>query len=114
MEQVILYSSPTCGYCQQAKMFLRENGVDYIDKDVSVDRTAQAELQTMGAMGVPVIVVGKEIIRGFDKARLEVLFGKLVIECPKCRQKLRLPRNKGTLQVTCKACGEVFRVNSNR
>jgi len=65
-------------------------------------------------MGVPVIVVGTEVIRGFDKARLETLFGKLIIECPTCRQKLRLPRNKGILKVTCKTCQAIFKVNSDR
>ncbi len=114
MDQVVVYTSPTCGYCVQAKVFLKENGVTYVERDVSVDREAQKALQDMGAEGVPVIVVGLEIIRGFDKARLEILFGKLIIECPKCRQKLRLPRNKGTLKVTCKACQEIFKVDSNR
>lgn len=114
MDQVTVYTSPTCGYCKQAKAFLEENGVDYTERDVSVDRGAQKDLEDMGAMGVPVIVVGSEIIRGFDKARLEALFGKLIVECPECRQRLRLPRNKGTLKVTCKACQAVFKVNSDR
>lgn len=114
MENVTIYTSPTCGYCHQAKAFLKENGVPFIEKDVSKDREAQMELQNMGAMGVPVIVIGKEVMMGFDKPRLDALFGKLVIECPKCRQKLRLPRNKGKLKVTCKNCQEIFMVNSNR
>jgi LSD1 subclass zinc finger protein len=114
MNQVTVYTSATCSYCQQAKAFLNENGVQYTERDVSVDRGAQKALEDMGAMGVPVIVVGTEIIRGFDKGRLEALFGKLIVECPECRQKLRLPRNKGTLKVTCKMCQAAFKVNSNR
>lgn len=114
MNPVTVYTSPTCGYCKQAKAFLAENGVPYIERDVSVDKGAQKALEELGAMGVPVIVVGTEIIRGFDKGRLETLFGKLIIECPECRQKLRLPRGKGTLKVTCKSCQATFKVNSNR
>lgn len=114
MDKVVVYTSPTCGYCQQAKTFLRDNGVSFIEKDVSIDRQAQMDLENMGAMGVPVIVVGDEIIRGYDRNRLEMLFGKLIVECPSCRKRLRLPRNKGTLQVTCAGCQTVFRVNSNK
>lgn len=28
--------------------------------------------------------------------------------CPSCRKKLRVPRNKGKLQITCPKCGERF------
>ena len=30
------------------------------------------------------------------------------IRCPKCRQQLRVPRNKGKIRVTCSKCGEKF------
>jgi len=33
----------------------------------------------------------------------------LIIKCPKCSQKLRLPRGKGQLIVTCKNCGFKFK-----
>lgn len=31
-----------------------------------------------------------------------------VFHCPKCRQKLRVPKYKGTVKVRCTKCGEVF------
>lgn len=33
----------------------------------------------------------------------------VIIKCPKCRKKLRLPRHRGRLEVTCPVCGHVFR-----
>ena len=114
MQTVTVYSTQTCGYCKQAKTFLKENGVSFTEKDVNADPEAQREMQNMKAQGVPVIVVDGEIIMGFDKPRLEKLFGKLVVECPECRKKLRLPRNKGTLAVKCPSCGHGFRVDSNK
>jgi len=33
----------------------------------------------------------------------------LIIKCPKCSQKLRLPRHKGQLIVTCKNCNFKFK-----
>ncbi len=29
--------------------------------------------------------------------------------CPKCSQKVRVPRNKGTIMITCPRCGEKFK-----
>lgn len=114
MPNVLIYSSETCGYCHKAKEFFKKNGVVYTQKDVNTDPTAQSELANMGAKGVPVIIVDKEVIMGFDEKRLEELLGKLIIECPKCRKKMKLPRNKGILKVTCPSCNEVFKADSNK
>ncbi len=36
-------------------------------------------------------------------------YGKFkIVKCPNCKQKLRLPRGKGNLIVTCKKCGRKF------
>ncbi|MFA5309549.1 MAG: Uxx-star family glutaredoxin-like (seleno)protein [Dehalococcoidales bacterium] len=71
---VKIYTTPTCGYCQQAKIFLKQMGVAYKEVDVSVDRAAAQEMVDLtGQMGVPVIVVDGEAIIGFDRARLQEL-----------------------------------------
>lgn len=31
-----------------------------------------------------------------------------VFRCPKCAKKLRVPRGKGTIRITCTQCGHVF------
>lgn len=114
MKKVVIYSSDSCGYCHKAKQFLKDNGVDFTEKKVDLDQEAQKEMLKMKAQGVPVIVVDDEIIMGFDQTRLEALFGKLIVECPSCRAKMRLPRNKGVLQATCPKCTQKFKVNSDR
>lgn len=35
-----------------------------------------------------------------------------IIKCPKCSQKLRVPRNKGRIIITCKKCGNEFKAKS--
>lgn len=71
---VKIYTTPTCGYCHQAKRFLTDNGVRFTEYDVSRDQSAANEMMTLsGQMGVPVIVVNGEVIVGFDRTRLEQL-----------------------------------------
>jgi len=72
---VTIYSTPTCGYCKKAKEFFAENDITYTEHDVSDDETKRKEMvQKSGQMGVPVIIVGEEIIVGFneDKLRTEL------------------------------------------
>jgi glutaredoxin-like YruB-family protein len=71
---VKIYTTPTCGYCHQAKGFLSERGVNYTEHDVSRDRAAAEELVRLsGQMGVPVIVIDSEVIIGFNRARVQQL-----------------------------------------
>ena len=74
---VKIYTTPTCGYCHQAKKFLDELGVNYTEDDVSRDRAAAEEMaQLTGQMGVPVIVVDGQVLIGFNRARLEQLLAR--------------------------------------
>jgi glutaredoxin 3 len=72
--EVKIYTTPTCGYCHQAKKFLDEHGVNYTEYDVSRDRTAAEEMvRITGQMGVPVIIINGQAVIGFDRARLQQL-----------------------------------------
>ncbi len=71
---VKIYSTPTCPYCLRAKAYLKEKDISFEDIDVSVNQEAADEMiKISGQMGVPVIVVGDEIMVGFDKNKLEEL-----------------------------------------
>ncbi len=70
--QVTIYTTPTCTYCRQAKMYFQQKGVPYVEKDVSVDRQAAMEMmRRTRQQGVPVITIGAETIIGFDRPRIE-------------------------------------------
>ncbi len=113
MPKVLVYSSDSCGYCHKAKAFLTSLGVSFVERNVDKDKTAQFELMQLKAKGVPLIKVDDEVIFGFDQVRLEKLLAKLVIECPSCHNKLRIPKNKGLLKVTCPKCKDSFKTNSS-
>ncbi|MFQ5776678.1 MAG: glutaredoxin family protein [Terriglobia bacterium] len=57
------------------KEFLSQQGIEFTERNVAADETALAELEKLGYMTTPVTVVGEEVVVGFDRARLERLFG---------------------------------------
>lgn len=62
--------------CRQAKEFLRSEGIAFEDINVMENVEARQDLvRITGQMAVPVITVGEEVIRGFDKPRLKALLG---------------------------------------
>jgi glutaredoxin-like YruB-family protein len=68
MANVTVYSTQTCPWCHKAKDFLKDNNIEFEDKDVSVDEEARnAMVEKSGQMGVPVIDIDGEIIVGFDQ-----------------------------------------------
>ena len=73
---VTIYSTPTCGFCDAAKTFFKENGVKYTEHNVADDEDKRNEMfEKSGQMGVPVIDIGGEIIVGFNKGKLKTLLG---------------------------------------
>jgi glutaredoxin-like YruB-family protein len=67
MAKVTVYSTPSCPWCHKAKDFLKENNIEFEDKDVSSDEAARKEMtEKSGQMGVPVLDIDGTIIVGFD------------------------------------------------
>lgn len=76
MKKVQIYSTPSCSYCHMAKEFFQKNKVEYEDFDVAVNLAKRKEMiEKSGQMGVPVILIGDEIIVGFDKPKIAELLG---------------------------------------
>ena len=73
-KEITIYSTPTCHFCHAAKDFFKEKGIEYTEKDVSTDLEARQEmLDKSGQMGVPQILIGEELIVGFDQSKIEEL-----------------------------------------
>lgn len=72
MDKITIYTTPTCVYCKMTKAFFREHNVPYEEKNVATDATARDEMIAKSRqMGVPVILLGDEVIVGFDKPALQ-------------------------------------------
>lgn len=76
MKSVTIYSTPTCGYCNLAKEFFKENDVKYTEKDVASDETARKEMMDKtDQLGVPVIEIDGDLIVGFDRDKISKSLG---------------------------------------
>ena len=59
-----------------AKDFFKENNVTYTEHDVASDlEQRKIMVEKSGQMGVPVIIIGEELIVGFDKPKVAKLLG---------------------------------------
>lgn len=69
--KVIIFTTPTCSYCNIAKRYFREKSVRFTNVDVSRDQRAAADMQRRtGQTGVPVIMINNRSIVGFDKPKI--------------------------------------------
>jgi glutaredoxin 3 len=73
-KRVVIYSTPTCPYCKRAKDYLTRKGIPYREYNVAADRDAAKEMvKKSGQMGVPVILIGDEVLIGFNQTQLDRL-----------------------------------------
>ena len=69
--KVIIFTTPTCSYCNIAKRYFKEKHIRFNDVDVSRDQRAAADMQRRtGQTGVPVIMINNRSIVGFDKLKI--------------------------------------------
>lgn len=70
----IVYTRPGCPWCTTLKNWLASNGIDFTEKDISIDAEARRDLVVKyQSRGVPTTVIGSEVIIGFDEPRLRAL-----------------------------------------
>ena len=74
--KVIVFSTPTCSYCNMAKQYFRQQNIRFTDIDVSRDAAAARDMaRRSGQMGVPVIDIGGKIIVGFNRPKIDQMLG---------------------------------------
>ncbi len=74
--KVIIFTTPTCSYCNSAKRYFREKNVRFTEVDVSRDQKAAIDMRRRtGQMGVPVILINNRPIVGFDVHKINSMLG---------------------------------------
>ena len=73
-KRVVVYSTPTCTYCNKIKQYFNKYGIKYTDINVATNLQAATEMaHKSGQRGVPQIDINGQIIVGFDVAKLSKL-----------------------------------------
>jgi glutaredoxin len=55
------------------KEFLSQKGIPFVERDIDTDEEAYHELEALGIMTTPVVVIDGQVIVGFDVRRIEEL-----------------------------------------
>jgi len=65
--KVIIFTTPTCSFCNAAKRYFIEKNIRFTEVDISRDQKAAMDMyRRTGQMGVPVILINNRPIVGFD------------------------------------------------
>ena len=71
-KKVIVYSTTWCGFCKMAKQYFDSKKIAYTEVNIEEDEAAARQIvEEPGQMGVPVIRIGKEVIVGFDRPKID-------------------------------------------
>ena len=76
VNEIVVYGAPSCPWCVKLKEWLEEKKVkfEYVDLSLAANRDRGRELiEKSGQMGIPVTIIGDEVIIGFDKEKIDNL-----------------------------------------
>ena len=72
MKEVKLYTRKLCGWCIDAKEYLKQHGIPFEEIDIGRDTAAAAEMEQLsGQSYVPTIVIDGHVLANFDTGQLE-------------------------------------------
>lgn len=73
---ITIFSTANCAFCKTEKQWLESLGYSYTSKMVDSDESAMKEFQELNVgTGVPVTVIGDQVIRGFNRPALMSALG---------------------------------------
>lgn len=74
-KKVIVYSAEWCHWCHKVKDFLKDNKVEFEERNVDNKEYAKESFEKSGQGGIPVTDVDGQIVIGFDTSKLKSLLG---------------------------------------
>jgi glutaredoxin-like YruB-family protein len=75
--KVVIFTQPDCPPCHIVKLFLEERGVAFEERDIQADpATVKELLEVYKSHSTPTLVIGEEVMIGFDPERLDEILGE--------------------------------------
>ena len=73
---VVIYTTPRCGYCNLAKSFFRKHDIDYLEYDISTSQEGLQEYNELNGRSVPLIFIGDTRMDGYNEQYLRNVLKK--------------------------------------
>ena len=73
--RVVMYSAVWCGVCKRARQYFKAKKIPFKEYDVETSEKGKNDFARMKGRGVPVILIGKKRMNGFDAARFKQIYG---------------------------------------
>ena len=75
-DRITMYSTDWCPHCKNARAYFTQRGLAFTEYNVETSETGRKEYEALGGGGVPVILVGSKVMRGFSAKSFEALARK--------------------------------------
>jgi len=62
----VIFTTKSCPYCRKARKLLKASKVAWCEKDIEVSSRNFDKFKKLGGKGVPLAVIGDEVIYGFQ------------------------------------------------
>lgn len=73
-KRVVVYTTPSCTWCNTIKTYFRENNVSFTEVDVASNPSKAEEMvKKSGQQGVPQTDIDGQVVVGFDRQRINDL-----------------------------------------
>jgi len=74
--RIIVFTQPDSLACECVKLFLKDRGAKFEERNVLRDEAAVRELEEKyNSRATPTLVIGEEVLVGFDPERMDELLG---------------------------------------
>ena len=77
MSEIKVYTSESCGPCQMVKAHLKRKDFTYVERNISEDPDALAELENLGWRTTPVTLIGDSTVLGYKPKELDSALSNL-------------------------------------
>lgn len=65
-ENVVLYATSWCPYCEKTRAFFRENNIRYFEYDIERSNEGRRQFDILKGNAIPLVVADGKIVRGFN------------------------------------------------
>ena len=76
--EVVVYTTEPCSFCTRVKQLLKARSIDFTEVNMARDAAGRAEVvQRTGMMSFPQVVIGGELVGGFQETLAADKSGRL-------------------------------------